>query len=295
MRKKVRKARLFVMGALLLITAVMAADQVYKSQKVKETKQIDAQDDDWQGATFLSFTKAGMDYAVAHDDHYLYLIMIFRNREGLSTAESTGFFVYLSQPGKKNKDFGFHFQKKTLSAEEAIARLESYGENLPEERKAQIREKKMFVFYEGEPIGKKFKTELAKMSGRHYEPAVFRFRVDSVRVPQSEGGRPKMQFNKAVFECRIPLKTLAEIEPLLTTGKTVNLGVEWGGMTEEMRKDLMARRAAEASRVTATDTEMVVSGMEASESDINREAGSLSFRQVPKKFNFWFNLQLPAE
>ncbi|MBC7364180.1 MAG: hypothetical protein H5U07_06525 [Candidatus Aminicenantes bacterium] len=295
MRNKARKMILIFLGTFFLVVMAITADQVLKSQRVEEPKKIDAQDSDWKGANFLSFGKAGVDYAVAHDDNYLYLILIFRNREGLTTAEATGFNIYLSQPGKKKKDVGFHFQKRTLSAEEAIAKLESYGETITEERKALIREKKMFVFFEGEPIGKKLKEELEKVHGNHYEPAVFRFRVDSIREPQPENGRPKLQFNKAVFECRIPRKILAGLPSLLEPGKPVNVGIEWGGMTEEMRKALMARRAAEASRATATDTEMVVSGMEAREGGFDRGAGSLSFRQVPKKFSFWFTLQMPAE
>jgi hypothetical protein len=295
MKKKIVRVVSIFWVVLALMVATQASDQVYKSQPSPEPKQIDAQENDWEGAAFRNFKNAAVDYAVAHDEQYLYLIMIFHDRQGLTTAEATGFFVYLSQPGKKNKDVGFHFQRKTVSAEEAIARMESYGEPLPEERKAQIRAKKMFVFYEGEPVGKKLKADLEKVKDKPHEPAVFRFRIDTARVPQSEGGRPMMQFNKAVFECRIPLRISPELPPILEPGKPVSVGIEWGGMTDEMRKALMARRAAEASQARATDTEMVVSGMEASEGGFDRGAGSISFRQVPKKFNFWFTLQIPAQ
>ncbi|MCR4395727.1 MAG: hypothetical protein NUW07_03220 [Candidatus Saccharicenans sp.] len=278
-----------------LLSSILAQQQPYKSQPTAEPKLIDGQENDWEGASFQNFKKAGVDYAVAHDGERLYLVLVFHNEAGLSTADETGIYVYFSQAGKKNKDIGFHFAKKVISAEEAIARMEALGETLSEERKAQIREKKMFVLYEGEPVGKKFKADLQKIQGQKFEPAVFRGRVDKPRRGPGAAAAGQAGFQKAVFEFRIPLRPSPALPALLEPGKPLNLGIEWGGMTEERQKELMARRAAAATRATATDSRMVVSGDEPSEGGFDRGGGGIDMKQLPKKFNFWFGLVVSAQ
>ncbi|MDI6699027.1 MAG: hypothetical protein QME85_08835 [Candidatus Saccharicenans sp.] len=294
MRRKIILSALCFLLLGLFISAT-AQEKTYKSQPVAEPKQIDAQESDWAGANFANFSKAGVDYAVAHDNNYLYLILVFNNKDGLSTAEEAGLFVYLSQAGKKNKDTGYHFIRKTVTADEAILRLESYGETLSEERKAQIREKKMFVFYEGQPVGKKFLAELKKISGQKFEPAIFRCRVPQSRRAPGPAAQQSGAFQKAVFEIRIPLRPSPALPPLLEPDRPINLGLEWGGLTEEMKRDLMARRAAAATRATGSDSRMVVSGDEPSEGGFDRGGGELDMKNLPKKFNFWFSLVVPAK
>ncbi len=296
MKKKVKVivwASFFLLFSLFMSAA--AQEPAYRSQAITEPRQVDGQEDDWAGATFANFKKAGVDYAVAHDNEHLYLILVFRNKAGLSTAEEGGVFIYLSQAGKKSKDIGYHFVRRMVSAEEAIARLESYGESLSEERRAQIREKKMFAFYEGEPVGKKFKADLQKIKGQKFEPAVFRARLEQARRGPGAYARGQDGFQKAVFEFRIPLRPSPGLPPLLEPGKPINLGIEWGGLTEEMKQDIIARRAASATRATATDSRMVVSGDDPSEGSFDRGGGELDMKNLPKKFNFWFGLQLSPQ
>jgi len=288
--KKTMIVSAFCFLLLQLFLPTTAQEQAYRSQPVAEPKQIDGQAVDWEGANFMNFKKAGVDYAVAHDNDHLYLILVFNNKKGLSTADEGGVFVYLSQAGKKNKDTGYHFVRKMVTAEEAIARLESYGESLTEERKAQIRERKMFAFYEGEPVGKKFKADLQKIKGQKFEPAIFRARVERARRAPGPAAPGQGEFQKAVFEFRIPLRPSSALPPLLEPGQPINLGIEWGGLTEEIKKDLMARRAASATRAAASDSRMVVSGDEPSEGGFDRGGGELDMKNLPKKFNFWFGL-----
>ncbi|MBC7349742.1 MAG: hypothetical protein H5U05_07195 [Candidatus Aminicenantes bacterium] len=288
---------LVVTSALLfgLLTLASAQPQAYKSQLTAEPRVIDGQENDWEGASFQNFKKAGVDYAVAHDDKYIYLLLIFNNEAGLSTADETGVYVYLSQANKKNKDVGFHFIKKVISAEEAIAKMEAMGETLTEERKAQIRERKMLVLYEGEPVGKKFKADLQKIQGQKFEPAVFRGRVDKPGRGPAATAQGQSGFKKAVFEFRIPLRPSPALPQLIEPGKPINLGIEWGGLTEQRRQELMARRAAAATRATATDSRMVVSGDEPGEGGFDRGGGAINLKNLPKKFNFWFGLVVSVQ
>jgi len=111
-----------------------------------------------------------------------------------------------------------------VTAEEAIVRLESYGESLTEEHKAQIRERKMFVLSEGEPVGKKFQADLKKIKGQKFEPAVFRARVEQARRAPGPAAQGQGGFQKAVFEFRIPLRPSPALPQLLEPGKPINLG-----------------------------------------------------------------------
>lgn len=292
--KKKPLVLVLVSGLLIGLLTLASAQQVYKSQLAAEPRQIDGQENDWEGASFQNFKKAGVDYAVAHDGEHLYLVLVFHNEKGLSTADETGFYVYLSQAGKK-KDIGFHFIKKVISAEEAIARMEAMGQTLTEERKAQIREKKMFALYEGEPVGKKFKAALQKMQGQKFEPAVFRGWVERARRAPGTAAPGQSGFQKAVFEFRIPLRPSPALPPLIEPGRPINLGIEWGGMTEQRQQELMARRAAAATRARAADSRMVVSGDDPTEGGFDRGGGEINFKNLPKKFNFWFGLLVPAQ
>lgn len=293
MKKKVIFLASFCLLLVGLILSVSAQEKAYQSQPVTEPKQIDGQEGDWEGANFVNFKKAGVDYAVAHDSEHLYLLLVFNTEEGLSTADQGGVFIYLSQAGKKSKDVGFHFIKKVITAEEAIARMEALGDKLTEERKAQIREKKMYNLYEGEPVGKKFKADLQKVKGQRFEPAIFRGRVEQARRGSAAPGQAG--FQKAVFEFKIPLQPSPGLPPLVEPGKPINLGIEWGGLTEEMKKELMTRRAEAATRATGTDSRMVVSGDDPSEGGFDRGGGELDRKTLPKKFNFWFGLLLGGQ
>jgi hypothetical protein len=79
-------------------------------------------------------------------------------------------------------------------------------------------------------------------------------------------------------------------------GKAVNPGIEWGGMTEEMRKGLMTKTDADSSRANTSNFGMGVSGDGEERAALGGGGVSdLSFRNVPKKFNFWFGLKLAAQ
>ncbi len=72
-----------------------------------------------------------------------------------------------------------------------------------------------------------------------------------------------------------------EIEP----GKRVKVGFEWGGMTEEMKKEAKRRSAAlERTRSTSSDP-----------TDNRAGAGSsvpMGVLSGPKKYSFWVDVQL---
>jgi len=263
--------------ALLLVLAfgfllMMAQTGPVKSQFTETPKKIDGQIDDWEGANFQNFKEANVDYAVANDDSHLFIVLVFHDREGMSTIEGTGVKVYISQPGKKNKDVAFHFRREQVQAEEAIARLESFGEKLTEEIKAQIREKKGFVFYEGAPVGKKIKAELEKIKGQRIEIPIFRY----LR------GR-----DKTVYEFRIPLQLNPALAPILEPGKPYNLGLEWGGMTDAMKRALMEKAAQVGEPKSALE-----GGDREDSGAIPRDRDSLNGGKGPKKFNLWILCQL---
>jgi hypothetical protein len=182
--------------------------------------------------------------------------------------------IYISQPGKKNKDIAFHFKREQVTAEEAIARLESFGEVLPEEVKAQILEKKVFAFYEGAPVGKKLKSDLEKIKGQKIEVPIFRYQKSR---------------DKVVYEFRIPFQLSPALPPILQPGKSFNLGLDWGGLTDEMKRAIMEKRAEVSPRRPAIEGGV----SEESGAIASRDSGGVDFGgKSPKKFNLWFTAEL---
>jgi len=265
--------------ALLFIFALSwpqlrAQSGTVKSQFTETPKRIDGQDDDWEGAGFFSFKEANVDYALANDNSHLYLILVFHDRAGLSTIEGTGVKIYISQAGKKNKDIAFHFKREQVSAEEAVSRLESLGEVLPEEVKAQILEKKVFAFYEGAPVGKKLKSDLERIKGQKIEVPIFRYQKSR---------------DKVIYEFRIPLQLSSALAPILQPGKSFNVGFDWGGLTDEMKRAIMEKRAEVSPRRPAIEGGV----SEESGAIASRDSGGVDFGgKSPKKFNFWFTAEL---
>jgi hypothetical protein len=101
-----------------------------------------------------------------------------------------------------------------------------------------------------------------------------------------------------VFEYAIPLALLTDPnqQPALDPAKPFRLGFEWGGMTEEMRRQRAAEIGDQNVQVDSSAAGMAVSGgvgekgegMEGGGSSVSLEG----MRRGPKKYDFWLALQL---
>jgi hypothetical protein len=222
-----KAASLFV--ALCLFSAFgLAAEKTIESLWTPLPVKIDGIAQDWDDTAPIVEEKTEVEYALKNDGQNLYLIMVFKKPNILSTLEFTGMKIYFTTAGKKSKNLGVEFKKKQLTPDELIASLEEQGETLTEEKKAEIRKQKAYASFTAEPINKK---NVASPSDPAVQTEYPTFRAGAV-------GRI------AVYEFRIPLSRVNQpggigVEP----GQPVMLGFEWGGMTAQIMRDLMASQA----------------------------------------------------
>jgi hypothetical protein len=268
--------------AALGVTA-LAKDAVVESQWLAGPLRIDGADQDWQDATFLTDEASKVRYAVRNDGKNLYIMFLFSDVMSSSTLEYTGMRVFFGPDGKKNKNLGVLFTKKPMETELIIAELEKRGQPLTEEQKAELRKQKTHVVFVEEPISDK-KDVVPSDPAVKTDPPVY---------------RSAMKQKILCCEFRIPLSRVNEARGIGTEpGKTIKLGFEWGGMTNEIMKNIMADRAASGS-----SARQGASGMSSSvEAGAGGEGGGsgpdfAAYNRDPrfKKHTFWVDLKLAAQ
>lgn len=256
-----------ISAVLFILPAFLSADQAVQSQWAASPPSIDGQIEDWQGDTMTFEKKVGVEYALRNDGSNLYILFVFKDPKYLSSIEMTGLTMYANTSGKKDKDFAVRFVKKMVSGEELVAYLEKQGQPLAEERKQELIGKPQFVIFAATAINKK---------GEEIFPSGL---VPDVDLPGFRYGR---QQDQIVYELQIPLCS-RDHHPAgigADPGKSVKIGFEWGGMTDEMR-------AAMRGRGGGTDW--------AGERATGRYTGQVpDVAKGPKKYSFWADAQLAA-
>lgn len=243
------KFRMFVclalMGLVALIPAAFSAVKVIESQWAAVPVRVDGQNLEWKDAAINVDKESRVEYALRNDDKYLYILFQFKVYDlrlgervvkvaSLSTYEVSGMKMYYSFDAKKNKKIGFHFVKKTVTADELIANLEKGGEVLTDEKKASLRQQKSFMIFEGVPLDPSTPA-----------PAVAAGPADTPTF------RDQLKRELSILELRIPLAYLAQAGSVAAPGSSLKLGFEWGGMTKEMRNAYMIRMGDAAARASA--------------------------------------------
>lgn len=266
--------------AAMLSVQAPAKDVLAESRWAAAPVVIDGQDGEWRGEAPYIYKDAGLEYALQNDGQSLYILFRFTNPKGLTTIEATGLNVYINAGGKKKKDFGFRFFRKQATADELIAALEMKGQVLTEEKKAELRTGKLYVLFEHEAVGEKKAGSAPVPPGGPGESPVFR------AVPQGK---------TVVYEIRIPLSLGDSPTGIgVKAGETIKLGFEWGGMTPEMRKALMAQRASQSSQASGRTTSMDETMGGGSESVDQGSSDFSDLRRSPRKFSFWIDARLAS-
>lgn len=264
---------------LLLMILTISLSGFSKEKEVKSfwaasSLKIDGFKDDWAEVTFAAEKKVKIDYAFKNDAENLYVLYISKNPKYLSSISLTGITLWFNSEGKKKKNYGIKFIQKQISADALISRTEKEKGPVPEDQKKEIRKNPFYLINDAEIVNKKGKSRSQSSESSEIKPAVFRV---------------MKQQNLLVFEFAIPLKRMmeqtsgVEIEP----GKRVKVGFEWGGMTEEMKKEVKRRSAAlERTRSTSSDP---------TDNRAGAGAGSsvpMGLLSGPKKYSFWVDVQL---
>jgi hypothetical protein len=277
------------LAALAVVAApVFAAGQAVESGWAPAPLVIDGVAQEWGNMTPIIEDESKVEYALQNDGKNLYVIMVFKNPMYKSTLDYTGMKIYFTTGAKKSKDYGILFQKKQYTADALIASLQKRGQKLSEAQIAEIRKKPTHIVYTEEVIKPK-KAAAAADEASLAEPPMFRA-VEKGRL--------------SVCEFRIPLNRVSQVGGISAgPGQQIILGFEWGGMNNQIMRDMMAGRA---DRSVASDGRAVSSdsGFADSSGDggggFESRAGQIpssEYNRDPryKKHAFWVEAKLAGE
>ena len=272
--------------AATLAVPGFAKDPVVDSGWAATPIRIDGASQDWQNAQFLTDKGSKVEYAVRNDGSHLYILFMFKDQMAASTIDQTGMKIYYDAADKKSKDLGVLFTRQQVTADELIAILEKRGETFTDERKAEIRKNKAYIHFNDEVINEK---DLPAPS----DPAV---KTDPPSFRTGMQNEPKA----LLYEIRIPLSRLNQpggigAEP----GQTIKIGFEWGGMTREIMKNIMAARASGGSMARESGSSST-RGFSDDDSAVGSGGGGGDFRAFTrdpryKKHSFWIDVKLAAQ
>ncbi|MBN1274468.1 MAG: hypothetical protein JXB26_19580 [Candidatus Aminicenantes bacterium] len=269
----------YLLFGLWLCVFIWAENVSLESQWIVSAIKIDADSSDWMQSLSPAWKKGKVDCSFANDDKNLYFLLVFNDLKYLSSISQTGLKVWL-QGGEKNaKDTGFFFIPKIISAEGMINRFEKDGVSLSEEKKQEIRQKEKFVLYEGEYFHGK-KPGVLPPLGQDVKPAVFRTAKSGTSF---------------IYEIRLPLNIeFLREEKGIQPGTAMRIGFEWGGMTEEMKADMMRRRSISSTRAEERASSVVTRG---DDSDSTPVVGNkdMPFQKGAPRYSFWLEVHLASK
>ncbi len=273
---------LFGLFSLMVAGPGLAKDKVVVSQWASEPLEVDGLNLEWTADALTSKDDMKVSYAFRNDDKDLYLVFVFNDPKYLSTIDATGMTVYFNAEGKKKKDNGVIFKTKRATPQELIANWEKEGQTVSDERKRELMSRPYYIVFWTDVINKKPDKTTAAAAGTTVsdKPPVFR-----------NGFKDKL----AVYEFRIPLSRAGQPGGVgAVPGQTIKFGFEWGGMTEQMRKEMIARRAAMGSQAGAPEVDIDNALGEGDESVDLGQGGPSGFSRGPKQYSFWIDLKLAA-
>ena len=283
MRNRWFPAAIVMLAAALLALPApgTAKDKPVQSAWAAEPVKVDGLDLEWPAASLASDEDTKVAYGFRNDEKDLYLVFVFNDPKSMSSIDATGLTVFFNAEGKKKKDNGVVFKARRVNAQELVAAWEKEGQIVSDERKRELAARPFYVLYESEVINKKQdKPEAVPPGAVPATPPYF---------------RNALKEKVAVYEIRIPLSRAGQPGGIgVAPGAAIKLGFEWGGMTEDMRKAMMARRAAAGSQAVSMDTSMEDSLRDGDEGIDGGREGSSPFLRGPKKRSFWIDLKLAA-
>jgi len=284
-----------IAAAALFAALALAADKKVASLWQAGPMAIDGVAQEWETSEPLIDEVSQVQYALRNDGRNLYIIMVFRSPQPgsgsraypKSTLDYTGMKIYFTTTAKKSKDFGILFQKKQYTADALIANMEKRGQVLSEAEKAEIRKKPTHIVFT-EEILKPEKAEAPAGGAEGSDPPIFRA-IDKGAL--------------GIYEFRIPLNRVNALGGIgADPGQEIQLGFDWGGMTNQILRDMMAGRADQSVRAADRG-----SAMQAGSADqmAGGEGGDISgmgggtgeIRRDPryKKYTFWITAKLATK
>ena len=254
---------------------LFSSENTVKSSWTETPLTIDGLTKDWANETLALENVLNVEYAFLNDGENLYILFIFKDPSKMSSIQQTGMTLWFDITGTRKKEYGLRFQTKMFPTEAYIALLEKQMGPMPEMMKEQLRQKKSHLVFHNQVIDKKGETAIM------------------VTGPNAPAYKSNLGKDMSVYEFRIPLKKVkAQVVGIGTEpGRTVKIGFEWGGLTKEMKEEMMRMRA-EKSKVSDLSAE--ISGELKQERDGVSGGYDLAFqfKKGTKKHSFWVDVAL---
>jgi hypothetical protein len=284
-----------IAAAALFAAPALAAEKKVASLWQAGPMAIDGVAQEWETSEPVIDEVSQVQYALRNDSRNLYIIMVFRSPQPgsgsqaypKSTLDYTGMKIYFTTAAKKSKDFGILFQKKQYTADALIANMERRGQVLSEAEKAEIRKKPTHIVFT-EEILKPDKTEVPAGGAEGSDPPTFRA-IDKGAL--------------GIYEFRIPLNRVNALGGIgAEPGQEILLGFDWGGMTNQILRDMMAGRADQSVRAADQGSAMRAGSADSMAGGEGGEipgmgGGTGEIRRNPryKKYTFWITAKLATE
>ncbi len=234
---------------------------------------IDGSDEEWGEAAVCFEKKYRVNYGFRNDEKNLYILFQFNDVSYLSSIAETGMTVWLS-PEKGKKDYGIRFLKKSVPTETFLNILSQQRRAIPEEEKEQLKQKAFHPIHIVQVIHQK-DSPLRLVSNEEHPPARFRSMSTADRVTYE-------------FIFPFPVGKNLDLPSGARGGQIIHVGFEWGGLTEEMKKERLKRLQEKAEQQGAPDARI--------EEVLRRERTLDTEFNVPsnyfKKYAFWVSVQL---
>lgn len=236
--------------------------------------KINGSDEEWGEAAICFEKKFKVDYAFQNDENNLYVLFKFNDLSYLSSIDDAGMTIWFSIEKKKKKDYGITFIKKKVPTETFLSFLGQQRAALPEEDKERLRKKPFHFIYLTRIIDKKASS-----------PEVVENRESPSPLFVSASAKEKV-----IYEFIIPLKSERGFAAAkgIKSGQVIKVGFEWGGLTEEMKKERIKKIQEMAEKQGSPDARI--------EDDLRRDRVlDTDFNKSgsdPKKYAFWVDVRL---
>ncbi len=274
------KLILILYAVFCLSIVALTKDKAVNSRWAEAPVKIDGSHLEWPQEGFTHNKKVNVEYAFLNDAEYLYVLFIFKDPRYLSSINLSGMTIYHNTEGKKKKDYGIRFYKMRLTADQLIAILEKQQGPLPDEKKAGIRARNQYSIHQYKVINKDHDPSSPESSRPEAKKTMF----TSAKIDKM-----------TVYEFAIPLEKAAGLAPGIGTepGQNLKIGFEWGGLTEEMKKQRLTGVGAQSTRATGDRA----TGLTQERSSRPRDSAGLASvrKRSPKKYDFWVDVKLAQD
>ena len=251
-----------------------AKSKIYMNLWQTAPISINGEPSDWQTIKAGQMEKWGIDYRFSNNNQYIYGILILNNMKFLSSIYQTGLTVWINQGKNKKKSLGINFLKGKINADTFIQLMEKQRGPMSPEQKMKIKQRPFYTINQYKILRKDSK-EIFNIDTKAAVSALFHINYSK---------------KQAVIEFRIPMQTTPD-DPVCigaNPGEQITLGFAWGGLTDQMKKEMMLRRAESGSRTNA--------GQPIGLKQERRVSSGYDkpFKR-PKKYNFWVPIKLATQ